>query len=170
MLEICGKKIIEHVVEIGEKVSNSIVVATSRHTRITRDWCKNEGLDVIELSGADYVEDLRFVLKAIRSPVLLLPADAPFITSDLIREFLSIALKLSYDVITLCTPIECFLRHQDVRSLSLTDRLQPTGISLFKRDGDGWTNVIMCRYPELLNVNTEEELKLARVLCSKRLQ
>jgi len=43
--------------------------------------------------------------------------------------------------------------------------MEPIGISLFKGLGFKWANVIMCRFPELLDIDTLIELKYAEMMC-----
>ena len=155
MLKICGKPIIRHVIDEATKITDEIYVASSPNTPSTTKWCLMNDVNIILTPGESYPSDLGFVLKIFMKPILFLPADIPFITSDILHEFLNKALEYDKSIITLVVSRNCF-------PSELTEsEPSPLGISLFKRDESDSVDVIMCSFPELLDIDTYSDLKYA---------
>ena len=155
ILKICDKPIIRHVIDEMIKITDEIYVASSPNTPLTTRWCLMNDVDIILTPGRSYSLDLGFVLKKFTKPILFLPADVPFITSDILYEFLNKASEHDKSVITLVVSRECF------PSELSEPKLSPIGISLFKHDGVDSTDVMMCRFPELFDIDTYDDLKHA---------
>ena len=159
LLRICNKPIIEHVLDEAIKISNSVYVAVSPYTPLTRKWCLENNISVIMTPGRGYPLDIGVILRKVEKPTLILPADIPFITIDVLQEFLGKALRLNKSVITLIASRRCFPQELARPEAS------PIGISLFKRNGTDWANISMCKFPELLDIDTLADLEYARRLC-----
>lgn len=159
LIRICGKRIIEHVLNEATKISNSIYIAVSPYTFLTKKWCLERNINILMTPGIEYSLDLKVVLEKVRKPILILPADIPFITVNVLQEFLGRASQLNKSIVTLIVSRKCF--PQELASLEVS----PIGISLFKRNGADWTNINMCKFPELLDIDTLADLKYAKRLC-----
>ena len=168
LLKICNKPMIQRVIEAIEKLNYSFYVAASPLCMEVIKWCIINNINYIVTKGIDYVHDLDYILQMLGSPLLVLPSDMPFLTSRILKEFLDRALSMNADVITLSVPTHEFLKYQDPSSLTFKhNSTQPTGISLFKNRGHIWLEIIMSKYPELLNVNTYCEVLRAEYICQK---
>ncbi len=155
IIKICGKPIIRHVIDEAIKITDEIYVASSPNTPSTSRWCLMNDINTILTPGESYPLDLKFVLKKFMKPILFLPADIPFITSDILHEFLNKALEYDKSIITLVVSRNCFPSELSESNPS------PLGISLFKYDEADSIDVIMCRFPELLDIDTYNDLKHA---------
>ena len=114
---------------------------------------------MLTTSGKGYSLDIREVLNMLKKPLLILPADTPFLRAKVIEEFIETAKKFDKAIITLIVDKECF-----PKKLASKVRV-PIGIALFKHNGLDWMNVTMCEFPELLDIDIPKDLKYARRLC-----
>ncbi len=159
LLEICGRVILESLVNVGERVADELYVAVSPHSPRTRTWCMERGINLLETPGQGYSIDLRGVVKTLGRPLLVLPADMPFMSVQVLREFTRDALQMEASLVTLVVDRRrCFPK-------SLERVAGPVGVSLFKQGTSGWANLAMCKFPELLDIDTPLELEYARRLC-----
>ena len=162
LVKVCGKPMIEHVLVTASNLSRKLYVAVSPNTPLTERWCLENGYPVIATSGKSYPEDLKEALSIANPPILFLPADTPFITRSVLEEFVEKALELKESVITLLVDrTKCFPEH-----LWGSEPRSPTGISLLKGYDWSWNSVVMCRFPDLLDIDTWFELEYAERLCS----
>ncbi|MEM1545941.1 MAG: NTP transferase domain-containing protein [Candidatus Methanomethylicia archaeon] len=176
LVDICGKPMIEWVIDALRKTRgiDEIVIATSRHTWKTRRWAESRGFGTIETSGLGYEHDIAEV-SAYGTPCLVIASDLPLIKSETIEKIVRESLSINSQIITVVTPLENYIRLSDVKSISpLNHRYQPTGISIVKspiRLGveSSYSSLVIESSIELLNVNTLNELQIARsILCGGR--
>ncbi len=159
LLDVCGSRIIERIIEVAYRLSPRIHVAVSPNTPRTREWCIRNNVRIIDTPGRGYSYDIGFILDTIDTPVLFLPADTPFLTMSSLRYFVEKALSIDTSIITLLVSKQCFPGQNPDENPS------PIGISLFKKKRGYWANIIMCRFPDLLDIDTLDDLELARRLC-----
>ncbi len=159
LLNICGRKIIERITSIAYKLSPNVSVAVSKHTPKTRKWCLENNISIIETPGEGYPKDIGYILEKTSTPILFLPADTPFLTLDSLRYFVEKALSIDTGIVTLIVSKQCFPQQLSSPNPS------PIGISLFKNKHGYWANIVMCRFPDLLDIDTPGELEYARRLC-----
>jgi len=154
IIEVCGAPMVWWVINAALKVSQHVVVITSpRTTQPTLTHVpmltKSPYVHVMETPGAGYVNDLRVVTASLRKPLLVLPADIPFITVNHLRSFLNSTKGFpNADVVTL-----------EVKGVG------PVGISLFRSEGGEWVSVTIGLDERLTNINTWEDLRKAETLC-----
>lgn len=160
LLKICGEPIIEHVARVAEEVADEVYIATSPYTKSTEEWCLRRGFRVLRTEGLGYSLDLRKALDVVEPPALILPADTPFLTPTLLKDFLREAGGRSPSIITLIADWGC-LPHKAKRDSS------PIGISLIKGFGITYDNIIMCRYPDLIDIDTWEDIEEAVKICGE---
>jgi len=105
----------------------------------------------IETRGKGYPWDLSEALSKLEKPVLVLPADLPFITSDAIESFLSKAFEVGKPVVTLrvCREGSC----------------KPIGISVIAGDGSSWANIDYQYSEVFMDIDTVEDLIRAGEIC-----
>lgn len=176
LVNVCGKPMIEWVIEAlrGVHVIDEVIIATSHHTRKTRRWAEAKGLRVIETSGLGYEHDIAEI-SSYSTPCLAIASDLPLIGAEVIEEIIRESLNINSQIVTVVTPLEGYIRFSDAQSISPIDgRYQPVGISVIKspiRLGveSSYSNLIVKPSIKLLNVNTINELQLARsILCGGR--
>ena len=90
LVKVCGKSMIERVIHAlrGSKYIDDIVVATSMFTPKTAEKMQANSVKVVETSGEDYHTDMQRAIKecVLFTPVLVISADLPLITKELIDE------------------------------------------------------------------------------------
>ena len=157
LLRICGKVVIDVVIDVAKNFSREVYVAVSPHTRKVKEWVSRRGdVYVVETPGQGYSKDIEYSLNIIgRFPVLTLPADMPFITVEVVRDFLEKALKSRKQVVTLM-----------VRNCNML-REGPRGIALFKSVGGDWEDIPLCAYPDLLDIDTWSDVLEAEHVCGE---
>ena len=159
LLKLKGKPLIEYVLDVAGELGGEFYVAPSRHTPLTKRWCVERGISMIETMGEGYSRDLRYVASRVDRPILFLPADTPFITAELLNEFLAEAWRRRESLITLIADRSNFpkeLRRDPLKS--------PIGVSLLKGEDWSWSDVVMDRFPELLDIDTWPELRFSEAL------
>ncbi|MCE4607708.1 MAG: NTP transferase domain-containing protein [Caldisphaeraceae archaeon] len=156
-LRVCEKSPILNVIEEALKLSNIAFIAVSDYTtsyaKEAIDKSKYSGhILMIYTPGKGYAIDISLALGVIRErPLLVLPADYPFLTEKTIEKFLR--LSLAYD-----EPV-----------ISLAQNGNFTGISLFKGHSyERWKSINIDGGKEFLNINTPEDLSKARSMCNDR--
>jgi len=161
MIRVCNKFIIENMLEAASDIVERIYVAVSKYTPRTIEWCKLHNIPIIETDGDGYVNDLKFILKKFDRPILVLPSDTPFLTTNVLKDFIGRADDEDVDVITLVVERSCF-----PHILKCYGR-ESIGISLFKGYKNRWRNIRICKFPDLLDIDTIYELNYARRICNE---
>ena len=162
LLKVCDHPMIQGVVNAVTPLAEELYVAASKATARTAEWAITHGYRVIMTKGFNYPEDLEEAIRAIKSyPVLTAPADLPFLTTEVIKLFLEKAMKEDAHIVTLIVSKECFPKE-------LKSDPTPVGISLIRGRGRTYTNVVMCSYPELLDIDTYRDLVEALRICKLR--
>ncbi len=146
LVKVCGKPMAMHVVENVSRICSFVLIAVSSNTRSLAQLFRGSlGIDIVETSGRDYVEDLSMLLKALRKPVLVLPIDVPTLKHEDLSKFVDEALRDPRPIATMVSG----------------GRL--IGVSLFKDVEGPWIDI---EVPNLVDVDTFEDLKLVEeMLC-----
>lgn len=146
---VCGWRIIERMIRVASSIGRP-VIAVSPHTRgYLAEICAE--YICIETRGAGYPEDLSEALSKVGRPALILPGDTPFISMDILADFIRRAINAPEPVATLrvCRDSVC----------------EAIGISFAKAGGWGWTNIDYRYSPELMDIDTREDLLRAEEIC-----
>ena len=159
LLKLRGKPLIEYVLDVAGELGGELYIAPSKHTLLTKRWCIEKGIQIIETVGEGYSRDLRYVASRVDKPTLFLPVDAPFLTAELLNEFLAGAWRRRESLITLIAD-----RSNFPREIRRTPLRSPMGVSLLKGDDWTWGNVVMDEFPELLDIDTWPELRFSEAL------
>ena len=149
-LPLCGKPMISWVLEAAEAVAKSVVVAASPYTlNALKRLGVCERVDgCLELSGKGYWADISYAASIVRArPLLVVPSDTPFITPNILGEFISRALEAE----------ACLVSLEGERGL--------IGVSLLKCGWKPWANVRLGLGVHGLNVNTWRDYVEAWRLC-----
>ncbi len=155
LLEVCGVKLIDRALTVAKTINgvDKIFVCVGKDDLNAFKDYGDEKTAVVLCPGQGYVEDLIFILKRVSFPVLVLPADIPFLSNRVVMEFLNKALECKTDVATLnlCKGSEC----------------GEVGISLFRGLGGSWCNIYFdyTKEKELRDIDTYEDLQWAMGLC-----
>lgn len=176
MVTIFGRKLIEYVALALEDSSvDRIYVATTDNVPLTRAWALEWGLSVVDTPGMGFVPDMISAVKAaeVLDPILIIMADLPLITSDLIDSIIEVYEGRPEPALSTHTPLELH-RRLSRRPDSLFNYqgqlIVPSGINVL--DGEKIENeqedyhLIMERIELAVNVNLSEDLRL----CERILQ
>jgi len=89
MIEVGGKKLIEHILEEIEAVGLEVICVTSPHTKRTEDFLRRIGVEFFRGSGSGYMEDLRETLECygIFEPVFTANSDLYVVRKGIFSEF-----------------------------------------------------------------------------------
>lgn len=176
MLEINGKKLIEYVLDVlaGARYVDRIYVAASSNGPDTRKWLEDSSFDIymINTPGSGYVSDMVAAVEqaGIIGPVLMIMADLPLITSNMIDEIIQRynvvpqpALSV-YSLLSIC-------RSNGLRPDTVFNKdgqlIVPSGINILDagniREEQEDYNYILDNYRLVVNVNTTEDLEI----CSR---
>jgi len=159
LLRLRGKPLIEYVLDAAGELGGELYIAPSKHTPLTKRWCIERGVRIIETIGEGYSRDLRYVASRVDRPILLLPVDTPFLTAELLNKFLTEAWRRRESLITLIADRSSF-----PKELQRSPLKAPVGISLLKGEDWSWSDVVMDRFPELLDIDTWPELRFSEAL------
>jgi adenosylcobinamide-phosphate guanylyltransferase len=151
-LPLCGKPMVGWVVDAARTVARRVVVAsspyTSRELRLAGVCWQADAC--IELSGKGYHVDVGLAANIIAArPLLVLPADTPFLTGELLREFIARGLEAGACLVT------------------LEAERGPLGISLISCGWTPWTTIHVDLGVHGLNVNTWRDYAEALKLCRR---
>ncbi len=117
LFKLCNKPLIKYVIDNlkASKFIDKIVIAVSPHTQETTKYLKslNEGLEILDTSGDDYLVDLSYILeyfenKSSEDTLLFINADLPFISTETIDYTLEYYFKSDKDALSTLVPVEIF--------------------------------------------------------------
>lgn len=88
LVAICGKPMIEYVINAFTEAGHDVVVVLSGKTPFTRNWCRSRGITCLPASGGGYIEDIAEAVGmiGITGPFFTCVADIPCISPVIIRE------------------------------------------------------------------------------------
>ena len=164
LIKIRGKPMIISVIHALKEAREveRIVVATSRYTPETALFINKLGFEVIKTPGADYIQDLAFLVSRdeFKDQILLtVTSDLPFITGEIIDQVLEEYQKSSKPAMSVMIPIEVFREHGLEPSLVLGN-LVPSGLNILRgKDNEQDEEVLVLSKIELaLNINSPEDI------------
>ncbi|MEM0121558.1 MAG: NTP transferase domain-containing protein [Thermoprotei archaeon] len=176
MVRIAGRPMLDWVAQTAVQSGcvSRLIVCASPNTPLTAKHARIRGLEVFVASGRGYVEDMVEAIKTLRLGItLVLPSDTPLVKPSTLNSLLHEYRTRGVDVLTMCVE-KSSLMAMGIRpehSLNVGGReFCPMGISVvdgrklsasveLKEDYYVWRDTM-----ELLNVNTQSELHMARTL------
>jgi len=175
LLDVGDKPMIEHVVNAlksAEKVDR-IIVAVSKHTPRTASRSRELSVEVLETHGSDFISDARYAVKSLGlKTVLIVSADLPFITGKLVDEIVENYYRCMKPALSVMVPTAVYdrLGLKPDLTLNIDGRvLVPVGINVVDGtrmdEAELEQEILVVENEELaVNVNTQEDLKVARLL------
>ncbi|PUA33991.1 MAG: hypothetical protein B7O98_00840 [Zestosphaera tikiterensis] len=152
VVNVCGKPLIEHVIDVVKPLCGCVVIAISKHTSgfaVITKLCSRLYVECVETLGEDYVEDLSLLIYSLPKPTLVVSGDV-FTYTSVIEDFTVKALKTDGDVVTMT------ILKNGVEEL--------IGISLFKGCGGSWSNIAYDS-SKAIDVDTPSDLEIVERLC-----
>lgn len=176
MVRLFGRPLLDYVtLALEESCVDRIFLAATENSPLTRHWAVQRGLDVVDTGGFGYVPDMIEAVKSARveDPILIIMADLPLITADLIDEIIEAYEQRPEPALSTHTPLELH-SHLGRRPDSLFNYqgrlIVPAGINVLEGSGIDREqedyHLIMERMELAVNVNVAGDLKL----CEKMMQ
>lgn len=176
MVRLFGRPLLDYVtLALEESCVDRIFLAATENSPLTRHWAVERGLDVVDTGGFGYVPDMIEAVKSARveDPILIIMADLPLITADLIDEIIEAYEQRPEPALSTHTPLELHSRlgRRPDSLFNYQGRLiVPAGINVLEGSGIDREqedyHLIMERMELAVNVNVAGDLKL----CEKMMQ
>jgi adenosylcobinamide-phosphate guanylyltransferase len=180
LVDVCGRPVISYVLDAlrcASKVDNVYVAVTER-TPCTARFVEDLRLPCVLTPGRDYVSDMGFAAQVLGlGRFLAIAADLPLVTGEVVDSIVSRYECCGKPALTVAVPFETKLRLGMSIEYSFkmgSKDVVPTGVNVIdgsKRYGDEWLDqdIYLLDKAELaVNVNTPQELQIAKSLLSKR--
>ena len=178
LLRVDGIAMVERVILAlaGSGRFDRILAAISPNTPKTKELLKSKGIETIETPGEGYSNDLSYLLSKLKPQrVMIVPSDIPLLNSQMISEILdaidnssSSSRKEKRPAFSIILEKE-FVERTGAKPSIVVDQYCHSGITIFNTMPVGTEPVeeyylVMNRKEIALNVNTKEELELAKKL------
>jgi adenosylcobinamide-phosphate guanylyltransferase len=175
LLKVDGIAMVERVILAlaGSGRFDRIVAAISPNTPKTKELLKSKGIETIETPGEGYSNDLSYLLSKLKPQrVMVVPSDIPLLNSQIISEILDAidnsSRKEKRPAISIILE-KGFVERTGAKPSIVVDQYCLSGITIFNTMYVGTEPVeeyylVMNRKEIALNVNTKEELELAKKL------
>jgi adenosylcobinamide-phosphate guanylyltransferase len=176
MLKVNSIAMVERVILalVSSDRFDRIVAAVSPNTPKTKELLKSKGIEIIETSGEGYSNDLSFLLSELKPRrVMVVPSDLPLLNSQIVSEILdaidnSSTMKEHGPAISIVLE-KGFVEKTGAKPSIVLDQYCHSGITIFNTISFSTEAVeeyywVMNRKEIALNVNTKEELELAKKL------
>jgi adenosylcobinamide-phosphate guanylyltransferase len=177
MLKVNSIAMVERVILalVSSDRFDRIVAAVSPNTPKTKELLKSKGIEIIETSGEGYSNDLSFLLSKLKPRrVMVVPSDLPLLNSQIVSEILdaidnsSSSMKEHGPAISIVLE-KGFVEKTGAKPSIVLDQYCHSGITIFNTISFSTEAVeeyywVMNRKEIALNVNTKEELELAKKL------
>lgn len=177
LLRVDGIAMVERVILAlaGSGRFDRILAAISPNTPKTKELLKSKGIETIETPGEGYSNDLSDLLSKLKPQrVMVVPSDIPLLNSQIISEILdaidnsSSIRKEKRPAFSIILEKE-FVERTGAKPSIIVDQYCHSGITIFNTMYVGTEPVeeyylVMNRKEIALNVNTKEELELAKKL------
>jgi adenosylcobinamide-phosphate guanylyltransferase len=176
LLKVNSVAMVERVILalINSDRFDRIVAAVSPNTPKTKELLKSKGIEIIETSGEGYSNDLSYMLSKLKPRrVMVVPSDLPLLNSQIVSEILdaidnSSSMKDRGPAISIVVE-KGFVEKTGAKPSIVLDQYCHSGITIFNTISFITEAVeeyywVMNRKEIALNVNTKEELELAKKL------
>jgi adenosylcobinamide-phosphate guanylyltransferase len=179
LLKVDGIAMVERVILAlaGSDRFDRILAAISPNTPKTKELLKSKGIETIETPGEGYSNDLSYLLLKLKPQrVMVVPSDIPLLNSQIISEIIDAidnssigsSRKEKGQAISIILE-KGFVERTGAKPSIVLDQYCHSGITIFNTMSVGTEPVeeyylVMNRKEIALNVNTKEELELAKKL------
>ena len=179
LLKVDGIAMVERVILAlaGSGRFDRILAAISPNTPKTKELLKSKGIETIETPGEGYSNDLSYLLSKLKPQrVMVVPSDIPLLNSQIISEIIDAidnssigsSRKEKGQAISIILE-KGFVERTGAKPSIVVDQYCHSGITIFNTMSVGTEPVeeyylVMNRKEIALNVNTKEELELAKKL------
>jgi adenosylcobinamide-phosphate guanylyltransferase len=170
MVRLLGRPLIDYVVSALEgSLSGRVFVAATKNVPLTREWAEERGLEVVDTPGIGFVADMVCGVEraGASEPILIIMADLPLVTSDLIDEVIDTYEQRPEPALSTHTPLHLhgrLGRRPDSLFNYQGQLIVPAGINVLdgariKEEQEDF-HLVLERMELAVNVNTAEDLRL----------
>lgn len=170
LAKLLGRHLIDYVANALEDSSaGSIFIATTESAPMTRRWAEDRGLTAIDTPGIGFVADMIYAIEHMctEDPVMVIMADLPLITPDLIDHIIDIYEERPEPALSTHTPLHLHSRlgrRPDSLFNYRGQLIVPAGVNILDgadiRHEQEDYHLIIERLEMAINVNTTDDLKL----------
>jgi adenosylcobinamide-phosphate guanylyltransferase len=176
LVTLFGRPLIDYVTgALQDSSVERIFLATTDNVPKTRIWAEKRGLKIMDTPGRGFVADMIFAVEeaSVTDPILIIMADLPLITPDLIDEIIEIYEERPEPALSTHTPLSLHRllgRRPDSLFNYQGQLIVPSGINVLdgadiKKEQEDY-HLILERMELAVNVNVVEDL----MLCEKMMQ
>lgn len=170
LVPLLGRPLLEYVISALEESSiDRIFVATTENVPDTRRWVLERGIAAVETPNRGFVADMVWGVKRtrVRSPILVIMADLPLVTPDIIDEVLGVYEERPEMALSTHTPLRLHSRlgrRPDSLFNYHGQLIVPAGINILdgsaiEKEQEDY-HLILERIELAVNVNVAEDLRL----------
>lgn len=170
LVKLFGRPLIDYVVgALLDSSADKIFVAVTENVPETRKWALERGLGVVDTKGKGFVADMVEAVEEaeVKEPILIIMADLPLITPDLIDEIIETYQERPEPALSTHTPLNLHSRlgrRPDSLFNYRGQLIVPSGINILdggdiRKEQEDY-HLIMERIELAVNVNLVEDLKL----------
>lgn len=170
LVNLLGRPLIDYVVSALEgSLADRIFIAATNNVPLTREWARERGLDVVDTPGIGFVADMVCGVEraGATKPIIVIMADLPLITSDLIDYVMDIYEGRPEPALSTHTPLNLhgrLGRRPDSLFNYQGQLIVPAGINILdgariKEEQEDF-HLVLERMELAVNVNTADDLQL----------
>jgi adenosylcobinamide-phosphate guanylyltransferase len=177
LILINNQPMIRFIINAFSAAGCDVIVATSRKTPMTRNWCRAHGVDIYDAGGVDFIADMVETVLALEEihPLFVSVSDIPCIDTDIISLVRDVYLRSGKDACSTWVPAHMVTPGKGDRSytLKIGDTLSfPTGLNILRGDliAEPQDELqLILNDPRLaINVNTRTDRKAAEEFLRKQ--
>jgi len=173
LVPVADRPMLSWVIDAFVGANVEPIVVTSHKTPYTRNFCRANNIDMINTSGAGYIEDLQEAVRFSEEegPLFTSAADIPYLTSSIIERVRSIYADSGKPACSTWVPLEICKQYgmtpryiQKINGVPAT----PCALNIFLgsmvNDVQDEVAILLDEPGLAFNVNTREELEQAELL------
>jgi adenosylcobinamide-phosphate guanylyltransferase len=180
LIEVGDKFMIQRVIEAlkGTSKVNDIIVTVTKYTPKTATFARKMSMKVLQTPGEGFCSDIKYAIKALNlGIVLVVCADLPLISSDIIDMIISHYEQCKKPALTVMAPLEIYMKLGLSASYIFNingRRLVPVGINVIDgkmvNEGELEEEVLIIHdIRAVVNINILNDLKIAEHILRKGL-
>ena len=177
LLLIRGRPMISYVIDAFSAAGTDPVVAASKKTPMTMNWCRAQGIDVFRAEGKGFIDDMIEAVTTLeeQGPLFVYVSDLPCITAEIIQNIANEYRLSGKDACSAWVPAHIV---QEIRcSISYLHPVNgvdacPAGVNILRGDlisrQQDEIQVLLNDPGLALNVNTPDDLAIAAEFLKRR--
>jgi adenosylcobinamide-phosphate guanylyltransferase len=170
LVSVCGRPMIEYILDAFINAGIDPVVATSSKTPMTTNWCRAQGVDVIRAEGRGYIHDMIEAVNNLdeQHRLFICVSDIPCITAEIIQKIAEAYRMSGKDACSTWIPAQvvqsfrCSITYQEqIHGVGAC----PAGVNILRGDliaePQDELRMLLNEPGLALNINTRDDLAIA---------